>query len=159
MTNEARKARNKDIALLARVLYTMQDVYVTEQKRQWMQDRLWNMTQKLTGMPGGHGGAQGLDAKFANISELEERYGKECEQSTRELETAEAILDGIPYTEMKTFVTMKYVLHMGRRDILSRLNMRRWLYDKLCERIEQAERMALVQWPEEVLLSSENVTE
>ena len=61
------KVRNRDIILLSRVLYTMQDVSATEQKRMWQQDRLWNITQKITGMPGGHGEPKGLDASFAAI--------------------------------------------------------------------------------------------
>ena len=75
------RVRNKDIIILSRVLYAMQDVSTTEQKRAWQQDRLWNITQKITGMPSGRGEPSGLDHTFAAISEIEERYiqdGNRC---------------------------------------------------------------------------------
>jgi len=144
--------RNRDIPLLSRVLYTMQDVSCTEQKRLWLQDRLWNIGQKLTGMPTGHGEPQGLDAQFAAISEMEERYREELPLLCRELREAEEILNAIPHREMRTFVTMKYVLGMTRKEITTRLNMRRRMYDGLCERIEQAQDMAHVEWPTHYIL-------
>jgi hypothetical protein len=144
--------RNKDIPLLSRVLYTMQDVSCTEQKRMWLQDRLWNMTQKLTGMPGGHGVPQGLDAPLADIGEIEEQYRAELPGLCMELKEAEDILNAIPVREMKTFVTMKYVLGMTRKEIMTRLNMRRRMYDGLCACIEEAQDMAHVEWPERYIL-------
>lgn len=146
--------RNKDILILSRVLYTMQDVSATERKRLWQQDRLWNMTQKITGMPGGHSSPSGLDARFAAISEIEEKYEAECGEYIRELKEAEAILNAIPSRTMRTFVTMKYVMGMSRKEIMSRLNMRRWQYDKLCESIEQAQDMVHVEWHERYILRS-----
>ena len=140
--------RNRDIPLLSRVLYTMQDVCATEQKRMWLQDRLWNITQKLTGMPGGSGFPQGLDAPLADISDMEEQYRAELPGFCAELKEAEEILNAIPVSEMRTFVTMKYVIGMTRKEIMVRLNMRRWQYDRLCENIEQAQDMAHVVWPE-----------
>ncbi|MBR6839386.1 MAG: DUF1492 domain-containing protein, partial [Oscillospiraceae bacterium] len=104
------------------------------------------MTQKITGMPGGHSGPSGLDARFAAISEIEEKYEAECGEYIRELKEAEAILNAIPSRTMRTFVTMKYVMGMSRKEIMSRLNMRRWQYDKLCESIEQAQDMVHVEW-------------
>lgn len=144
--------RNRDILILSRVLYTMQDVNTTEQKRLWQQDRLWNMTQKITGMPGGHSAPGGLDAHFAAISEIEETYKTECAEYIRELKEAEGILNAIPSRTMRTFVTMKYVMDMSRKEIMNRLNMRRRQYDRLSESIEQAQDMAHVEWPERYML-------
>ena len=140
--------RNRDIIPLSRVLYTMQDVSATEQKRMWAQDRLWNITQKITGMPGGHGEPKGLDASFAAIGEIEEKYESECAEYTKELKEAEAILNAIPSRTMRTFVTMRYLLDMSRKEIMARLNLKRWRYEEMCETIEQAEDMAHVDWKE-----------
>ena len=152
VTREPQPIRNKDILLLSRVLYTMQDVSCTEQKRLWLQDRLWNMTQKLTGMPGGHGVPKGLDEPLADISEMEKQYREELPKCYRELQEAEAILNAIPIQEMRTFVTMKYVLDMSRKEIMSRLNLKRWKYNDICNRIEQAQDMTHVEWPERYML-------
>lgn len=134
--------KNKDIILLSRVLYAMQDVSATERKRMWQQDRLWNITQKITGMPGGRGEPSGLDRSFAEISAIEERYETECAEYVEELKRAEAILNGISSRTMRTFVTMRYVLGMGNREIMARLNMKRFRYDGLCKLIEDAPDMA-----------------
>ena len=130
----------------------MQDVSITERKRMWLQDRLWNMTQKLTGMPGGHGEPKGLEVHFAAIGEMEEQYRAELPECLRELQEAETVLNAIPIREMRTFVTMKYVLDMSRKEIMSRLNLKRWKYNNICNRIEQAQDMAHVDWPERYIL-------
>lgn len=142
--------KNKDIISLSSVLYAMQDVSATERKRMWQQDRLWNITQKLTGMPGGHSEPSGLDRSFAAISEIEERYERECADYVRELKRAEEILNAIPSRTMRTFVTMRYVLGMGNKEIMGRLNMKRFRYDSLCRMIENAPDMvtASAKWEE-----------
>lgn len=140
------KIVNKDIRLLRAVLYTMQDVCNTEQRRQWAQDRLWNMTQKITGMPGGHGAPAGLEGSFAAISEIEEMYSEKCAEYARELAQAEEIINAIPSREMQTFVVMKYVMDIPRKEILARLNMKRWRFERISACIEQAEDMAHVDW-------------
>lgn len=145
---ETAPIRNRDIPRLSRVLYTMQDVNATERKRMWQQDRLWNITQRITGMPGGHGEPKGLDASFSAISELEEKYEAECAAYVRELKEAEAILNAIPSRTMRAFVTMRYVLDMGRKEIMSMLNLKSWRYYDMCECVEQAEDMAHVAWTE-----------
>lgn len=134
--------KNRDILLLSRVLYAMQDVSATERKRMWQQDRLWNITQRLTGMPGGRGEASGLDRSFAEISAIEERYENECAEYVQELKRAEDILNSIPSRTMRTFVTMRYVLGMANREIMERLNMKRFRYEGLCRMIEDAPDMA-----------------
>lgn len=47
--------RNRDIPLLADVLPIMQAVCHIERQRDWQKDRMANITQHLTGMPGGGG--------------------------------------------------------------------------------------------------------
>lgn len=140
------KIVNRDIRLLRAVLYTMQDVCNTEQRRQWAQDRLWNMTQKITGMPGGHGAPAGLEGSFAAISEIEEMYSEKCAEYARELMQAEEIINAIPSREMQTFVVMKYVMDIPRKEILARLSMKRWRFERISACIEQAEDMAHVDW-------------
>ena len=142
--------KNKDIILLSRVLYAMQDVSATEQKRLWQQERLWNITQKLTGMPKGRGETGGIDRSFAAIGEIEERYERECEAYVRELKRAEDILNAISSPTMRTFVTMRYVLGMGNKEIMTRLNLKRYRYESLCRLIEDAPDMeaASEKWKE-----------
>lgn len=150
------KIRNKDVIALSRVLYALQDVSMTEQKRLWQQDRIWNITQKLTGMPGGRGAPGGLDALFAAISEIEEQYEADCAEYLRELQTAEAIINSIPSRTMRTFVTMKYMLDMPNQQIMTRLNMGRKSFERICRDIEQAPDMASVQWIERYALEETN---
>lgn len=147
--------RNRDIILLSRVLYTMQDVSATEQKRMWQQDRLWNITQKITGMPGGHGEPKGLDASFAAIGEIEEKYESECAEYVAELQEAERLLNAIPSRTMRTFVTMRYLLDMSRKEIMARLNLGRRRYDAMCRDVEQAEDMAHVDWKERFVMADQ----
>lgn len=146
--------KNRDIVLLSNVLYTMQDVSATERKRQWMQDRLWNITAKLTGMPGGHGEIGGLEKQFADISEMESRYELECAEFMSILKQAEDILNSIPSRSMRTIVTMKYVLDIPNNEIMRRLNIGRVNFKKLCRIIEEAEDMASVKWVERYILRS-----
>lgn len=151
-TREPIKIRNRDVLLLSRVLYTMQAISATEEKRLWQQDRLWHITQKITGMPGGGGEPSGLDKHFAAIGEIEERYEMELSNYDDALQTAEAILNAIPSPTLRTFVTMLYVLNIPNREIMTRLNMRRKTFDGLRRSIEQAQDMKSVIWPERFTL-------
>lgn len=146
------RVKNRDIPKLARVLWAIQDVKATERKRMWMQDRLWNITQKITGMPGSGGGPKGLEANFAEISEMEEKYDAECARFVREVQEAEAILLGIESPAMRTFCQLRYVMDMSRTDIMKELNLSRWKYNEICSRIEQAQDMAHVEWSDHYIL-------
>lgn len=160
--NDEKRARepvpikNRDIILLSRVLYTMQDVSATEVKRMWQQDRLWNITQKITGLPGGNGLPKGLDANFAAIGEIEEKYAEECKEYVKELQEAENILNGIPSRTMRTFVTMKYLLDMPDKKIMAELNIKRWRLESMKKSIEQAPNMASVKWQERYMLQDDS---
>ena len=149
---ETARVRNRDVPLLARVLYTMQDINATEQKRLWQQDRLWNITAKLTGMPGGHGKVTGLDEAFAEITELEATYEDELKSYNEELRQAETILNSIKSRTMRTFVLMKYVMDIPNNEIMGRLNMKRRTFENACKSIEGAQDMASVIWPERYVL-------
>ena len=147
------RIRNEDVLLLSRVLYTMQDVSATEEKRMWQQDRLWNVTRRITGMPGGQGEPSGLDRHFAEIVEIEEQYEKELAEYCETLRRAEGILNAIPNRTMRTFVTMMYVLDIPHNEIMTRLNMRRRTFEGLRRAIEQAKDMKSVIWPERFTLT------
>ncbi|MBQ6960856.1 MAG: hypothetical protein IJP78_07775 [Clostridia bacterium] len=146
------KIRNRDIPLLSRVLYIMQGVSATEQLRSWQQDRLWNITQKITGLPGGGGVPGGYEKNFSAIGEIEEKFASQCEEYTQEMQEAEAILNAIQSETMRIFVIMKYVLHMPDRRIMRELNIRRWKLDKMSRAIEEAESMDKVVWNERYAL-------
>lgn len=145
---ETRTIRNRDIITLSRVLYTMQDVCCTEQKRLWLQDRLWSMTQRITGMPGGPGEPKGIDDKMASIGEMEEKYGKELEGYLKELQEAEDILNGIESRTLRIFVMLKYLFDLTDAEIQNRLNMKRRRFEQARKAIEQAPDMAHVAWDE-----------
>ena len=147
--------RNRDIPKLTRVLYAMQDVSVTERRRLWLQERLWNMTARLTGMPGGGGDPKGYEENFAEICEMEEKYAAECAEFMRELKEAEEILNGIESGNLRTFVSMKYVMGMNRGVILRELNLKRGEYNGISSAIEQAESMKDARWPERYALKRE----
>lgn len=149
---EPQKVRNRDIPPLSRVLYMMQGVSATEQIRQWQQDRLWNITQKITGLPGGGGVPGGYEKNFAAIGEIEEKYAAQCNEYTEEMQEAEKILNAIASPTMRTFVMMKYVLHIPDRKIMRELNIRRWKLDKMSKAIEEAESMDQVTWRERYTL-------
>lgn len=143
-----RTIRNRDVMLLSNILYMIQDVGLTEQKRQWMQDRLFSMSQHITGMPGGGGQPTGLDEKIAAINELEEKYAKECQGYLRDLNRAETILNHIRSRSLRTFVMMRYVFGIGNNEIMKRLNIKRRKFEQACKAIEQAPDMEHVVWQE-----------
>ena len=154
-TWNTRPIRNRDIPKLTRVLYAMQDVSATERRRLWLQERLWNMTAKLTGMPGGGGDPKGYEENFAEICEMEEKYAEECARFMGELKEAEEILNGIEPENLRTFAAMKYVMGMSRSVILRELNLKRWEYSGISSAMEQAESMKDVKWPERYALKGE----
>ncbi len=147
-----RTIRNRDIVLLSQILYMVQDVTMTEQKRQWMQDRLFAMSQHITGMPGGGGQPTGLEEPIAAIGELEEKYAKECREFLRDVSRAESILNHIQSRSMRTFVMMRYVFGIGNNEIMKRLNLKRRRFEQACKAVEQAPDMEHVIWQERFAL-------
>jgi hypothetical protein len=148
---KGRTIRNQDIITLSNVLYAMQDVSMTEQKRMWLQERLFSMSQRITGMPGG-GPKSGMEDKFAIIDELEEKYTKENEAFLRELHRAEEILNNIRNRKMRTFVMKLYVFGAGNVEMQKDFSMSRRKFDQIRKSIEQAPDMAHVKWAEPYML-------
>ena len=72
--------RNRDIPLLSDVFYIMQEICQIEQRRDWQRDRMLNITQHLSGMPGGGGVPKGLDEAFSLLSELDEEHEQRCDR-------------------------------------------------------------------------------
>ena len=101
---EPRVIKNKDILLLSRVLYIMQDVCSLEKRIVWQNDRMYGVTDHITGMPGGKGVPSGFDAAFAAISGLNEEHKAQMQTYVRELKAAERIINSIPSRTMRTFV-------------------------------------------------------
>ena len=149
----ARYVKNRDCILLHRVPYIMQDVCRLETRRQWQRDRMFGITAKLTGMPGGSGGVPtGFDAAYAALSELNEEQGQRVIEYCRELKRAERILNTIPSLSMRTFVVMRYIDDLPNAEIMRELNMTEWGFKRACDCIEQAEDMAHVKWRERYIL-------
>lgn len=139
---------NADIPLLADVLCIMQDVCQIEQRREWQQERMHNITQHLTGTVHGGGAKKGLDEAIALLSELDEEHEKLCIDYIRLLKEAQRILDGIESRSMRTFVMMKYVMHLPDKEIRKELNMTRWRFNMARNSVETAWCMADVKWKE-----------
>lgn len=144
--------RNKDIPLLADIFYIMQDIKQLEQRREWQQDRMFNITQHLTGMPGGGGSPKGLDEAFALLSEIDDEHKRRCKDYARQLRKAQKILNGIGSRSMRTFVVMKYVMDAPDTEIRRELNMSKHGFYRARKCIETAPCMAAVKWQERYIL-------
>jgi len=147
--------RNLDIPILQEVMGCMQGVKQAEQRRQWQKDRLTRMTQSLTGMPGG-GGPKGLDSAIAAMDELSREEVAAYTDYVTQLRLAERILNEIPSVQMRSLVTLKYVMNRPDREIRDALAMTRGAYERTKRRIEQAERMTKVEWPERYQLGEDS---
>ena len=145
--------RNRDIPLLADVLSIMQEINQIEQRRDWQRDRMTNITQHLTGMPGG-GMPKGFDEAFALLSELDEEHEQRCKEYVRQLKAAQKILNGIESRSMRAFVTMKYVMNVPDTEIRQELNMTRTGFNRARRCVESAECMAAVKWRERFILNN-----
>ena len=144
--------RNRDIPLLADVLSIMQEICHIEQQRDWQHDRMLNITQHLTGMPGGGGTPKGLDEAFSLLSELDEEHEQRCKDYVRQLRAAQRILNGIESRSMRTFVMMKYIMNVPDTDIRQELNMTRTGFSRARRWIEDADCMASVKWVERFII-------
>lgn len=143
---------NRDIPLLSEILYIMQDVCQIEQRRDWQHDRMYNITQHLTGMPRGGGLPNGLDETFAMLSEIDEEHEARCKEYVRQLRRAEKILNSIESRTMRTFVVMKYIMDVPDVNIREELNMTRRGFDRALRAIEGAPSMAAVKWKERYIV-------
>jgi len=145
---------NRDIPLLADVLSIMQEICQIELRRDWQRDRMVNITQHLSGMPGGGGVPKGLDEAFALLSELEEEHEQRCKDYARKLKAAQKILNGIESQTMRSFVIMKYIMNVRDADIRQELNMTRTGFNRARRCVESADCMAAVKWSERYILEN-----
>ena len=122
---EQRSIRNRDIPLLQNVYAMMQEIVSLEHRRMWQRERMNNITQHLTGMPGSGGTPKGIDEAFAAISELEEEHKNLVKQYARELKRAERIINAIESGSMRAFVSMMYLDNIPGNEVRQKLNLTR----------------------------------
>ena len=146
------KIRNRDIPVLQDVIRVMQEVRALETRRQWQRERMYNITQHLTGMPKQQGEHGGLEAAFAAVAELEDEHKEKVKEYTRKLKAAERIVNGIGNPFMRTFVTMMYIENLSAKTVRSELNMSEWGFKRARQAVEQAEYMKCVVWRERYVI-------
>ena len=146
--NPNQSVANRDIPLLMQIYYIMQEVESLEMRSQWQYDRLYSITKRITGMPGGGGLPQGIDATLAALEEINEQYAEQIRTYTAQLKAAERILNGIPSETMRAFVRMYYVDRIKKADIMRELDMTEWGFNRARRSVEQADCMANVIWRE-----------
>ena len=145
---------NRDIPFLTEIFCIMQDIVMLENRWEWHKERLFHITQHLTGMPGGGGAKDGLDEIFAILSELEQEDKERFRDYARHLRKAQRILNGIESRSMRTFVSMKYVMNVSDTEIRKELNMSRRGFARAKNAVETASCMADVKWQERFILTS-----
>lgn len=152
--NRPSEIQNKDIPLLSDVLSIMQEITRLEQLESWERDRMVHITQNLTGMPGG-GTPRGLDDAVAALDEITREHKEQCRAYARQLRRAQRILNGIESQSMRTFVLLRYVMHISDAEIRRELNMSRRGLERARSCVESAPSMADVKWKERFILSKD----
>ena len=140
--------RNRDIELLTRIFYIMQDIRSLQRRSDFQNDLLFSTTKRLTGMPGGGGLPHGFDVIIGELEEMNRDYGDKIGDYIRDLRKAEKIINGIPSGTMRTFVRMYYVDQVEKAEIMKDLEMTEYQFDKARKAIEEAESMRKTDWPE-----------
>ena len=140
--------KNRDIPILSRVIYAMQDARMIERRIDWQEDQLGNITVNMSGMPRGSGPASGFDATYAALDYLCEQHKEQLSMYMRELKEAEKIINSIENPKMRTFVVMMYVEELPKTVVRRELNMTEYAFNKAKHAIEQAESMSAVVWRE-----------
>lgn len=153
------EVRNRDIPLLCDIPCIMQEIRQIEERREWQRDRMTNISQHLTGMPGGGGLPRGLDDAFARLAEIDEEHEMRCREYARQLRKAQTILNGLESRTMRVFVTMKYIMDVPDVSIRDALNMTRRGFDRARRAVEEAECMARVKWQERYIIAEEAKTD
>lgn len=146
------EVRNRDIPMLAGIIATMQEVRRLEERREWERERMYSISQHLTGMPGG-GAPKGLDAAFSAMSETEERHKRKCMEYARQMREAEKMINSMESRTMRAFVTLKYLLDAPDAEIRRELNMTRTGFARARRAVENAKCMADVRWRERYILT------
>lgn len=145
--------QNADIIVLQRIFYAMQDVCAMEDRCQWEEDRLFHITQHLSHTSGG-GEKKGLDDGIISRMEAKDNYRSQLRQYQAELEEAEKILSSIKNPNMRTFVTLLYVLMLPGEEVRKRLNMTEYGFKKARKAIEDAESMQTAEWADRYVLAN-----
>ena len=144
--SQSRPVRNRDIAILERVLYAMQEARHAEDASIFAQERMTGITRHITGMPRGNSGKAGFEDTYAAMEEAGERYAARLEDALALLKRAEDILNGMENENARTFAVMMYVMQESPQEIRSALNMSEWGFRQARRAMEQATRMKLVKW-------------
>ena len=113
---------------------------------------MFNITQHMTGMPGGKGVPTGFDAALAAIDGINEEHRDRIADYMRELKTAERIVNSIPSRTMRTFVVMMYIDGLPPEKVREELNLSEWGFRRARDSIEQARDMASVVWREKYIV-------
>ena len=148
--DEGRTIRNTDIMLLRHIFCILQEAESVERRGDWTYDRLFSITRRINGMPGGGGNGPGMDGLLAEVEELNRIYGNRLHECLRELKEAERILNGIPSRTMRVFVQMYYIDEIEKKEILRELKITEWKFHRIRRIIEGTENMKKVPWKEKI---------
>lgn len=149
---ETIKIRNRDIPILSRIIYIMQDARAVENRINWQEDRLGSISVNMSGMPKGSGPASGFDATYAALDALCETHKEKLAQYMHDLAEAEKIINSIQNPKMRTFVVMMYVEELPHAVVRRELNMTEYAFNKAKHAVEQAENMRAVVWRERYMV-------
>lgn len=141
---------NRDIPILSRIFYVMQDIRSLQHRSDFNTEQLYSTTKRLTGMPGGGGMPHGFDAILGELEEVNHEYGEMIARYVAELKQAEKILNGIEKREMQTFVRALYVDQLAQTEVMRELEMTEYQFAKARKCVEEAENMRSVKWPEKI---------
>lgn len=139
---------NKDIPLLSRIFYIMQDIRSLQHRSDFHDEQLYSTTKRLTGMPGGGGMPHGFDSIIGELEEVNHEYGEKIAEYVEELKKAEKILNGIEEPKMQIFVRALYVDQLAQAEVMRELEMTEYQFAKARKCVEEAENMKKVQWPD-----------
>ena len=139
---------NKDIPLLSRIFYIMQDIRSLQHRSDFHDEQLYSTTTRLTGMPGGGGMPHGFDSIIGELEEVNHEYGEKIAEYVEELKKAEKILNGIEEPKMQIFVRALYVDQLAQAEVMRELEMTEYQFAKARKCVEEAENMKKVQWPD-----------
>ena len=114
---------NKDIPLLSRIFYIMQDIRSLQHRSDFHDEQLYSTTKRLTGMPGGGGMPHGFDSIIGELEEVNHEYGEKIAEYVEELKKAEKILNGIEEPKMQIFVRALYVDQLAQTEVMRELEM------------------------------------
>lgn len=130
---------------MVEVLSIMQEIRRLEERKQWVGDRLINVTQHLSWTAGG-GGKHDFGDGYADLQEVEAEIDAKLSEYRQRLAKAEAVLNGIADLNMRTFVAMLYVEKFTSKRVMTELNMSRRTFENARRAIENAPDMARAQW-------------